>query len=413
MNYLEKSLLAIAILGLTACQGDEPQGEQNRRVEISLSRGQQEAVETQNHFGFRLLANLMEASPAEQNIVISPLSASMDLCMIAAGTDVKTAEEIYNVLGCIDPSKEVNSANSMLLSHLSTLDNTTDIRLTNSLWIDKRITGSGDYSSLCRKTFEADIYHESLATNSTMKKMNEWARKNTNGMIDPLLKYPLDDRVDMSFFNALYFKGKWTSPFEKELTKKSIFHCLSGADTEVDMMHKREVMKCLTDGSEDVVRLYYGNMAFSITLVLPKDGTSVVESLKSLSATKVTKWEDLLENKIQNSKVNLSLPRFTTEYNNDICVTGLYKMGLPNLSSMMFPTISDSKMCIGNLWQSSAITIDETGTEASSVTYTGMDTALPDFIDKEVTIDFDHPFYYWISETSTKAILFAGVVTYL
>lgn len=410
----------IALAGLQGCSSDEPKiktDDSDQRIDIPISRSEHDALAKQNEFGFRMLGRLEESRMMlNDNIVFSPLSASMDLSMIAAGATPEVADAIYATLGYNGASvADVNSANKTILSHLPGLDSKSTVRIANSLWIDHRVNLLSQYTDMCGDIYSADLYRDNLSSSEAMKKMNAWAAEKTEGVINSLLRQPLDGTLDISFFNALYFKGEWASPFKAELTDKSRFSNRDGSEKTVDMMHGEKKLKCWRDDTEQALKMIYGNGAYSITLVLPNEGVSVEESLATFSASKIAEWLEISKATGANytKNVDISLPRFSVKYEGKM-VEALASMGMPRIESIRtWPGISADKVCLGNLIQHAAISVDEKGTTAAAVSYTDTYLADADFDVERVTMTFDRPFFYWISEVSTDAILFMGIVNSL
>ena len=65
---------------------------------------------------------------------------------------------------------------------------------------------------------------------STRKQINKWVSKATNKLITSILpKRSVDPSTVLVLANAIYFKGKWSKPFEKKKTKDGEFYCLDGS----------------------------------------------------------------------------------------------------------------------------------------------------------------------------------------
>ncbi|CAL4963732.1 unnamed protein product [Urochloa decumbens] len=69
------------------------------------------------------------------------------------------------------------------------------------------------------------------------KEINRWVSKATNGLIASILpEGSVHPGIAMVLANAIYFKGKWFHPFDKEDTKKKRFYCLDGSRVRVPFM---------------------------------------------------------------------------------------------------------------------------------------------------------------------------------
>ena len=154
----------------------------------------------------------------------------------------------------------------------------------------------------------------------------------------------------------------------------------------------------------DIIDLPYGNSQFSMTIVLPKDQTTVPDIVRRLNQKQLTTW---LANGYTAQDLELQLPRFKMEYNkefNDI----MTQMGMgeaftkeANFSRMLDnPT---ERLFISKIAQKTFLEVNEEGAEAAAVTVvlTKVDSApLPVLVNR--------PFVFLIREKSTNAILFIG-----
>ena len=73
-----------------------------------------------------------------------------------------------------------------------------------------------------------------------------------------------------------------------------------------------------------------------------------------------------------------------------------------------FSKMSNANLLINWIKQRVTIHVDESGTEATSTSGVGMGEMAD--ISTPLKVDFNRPFAFFITETSTKAVLFAGKV---
>ena len=107
---------------------------------------------------------------------------------------------------------------------------------------------------------------------------------------------------------------------------------------------------------------------------------------------------------------DLWLPRFTCENKRIHLEESLQELGIEKAFEEPWLQLFDSNNSnsgISTLFQSTKIAVDEEGTEAAAVTVATMDATA--VLASHITFHCDHPFLYTITETSTGAILFAGV----
>ena len=165
----------------------------------------------------------------------------------------------------------------------------------------------------------------------------------------------------MYLLNAIYFKGIWTTQFDKKNTSREPFSQEDGGRTDVDMMHQTATFNYTADKSFQLVQLPYGNQAFSMMVLLPVEGLSLHEAVALLCSEGY--WGGL-QSRLSEAEVTLSLPKFKTEYSkklNDV----LTAMGMGIAFSTMadFSGMSDCPAFIEFVKQDTYISTDEEGTE--------------------------------------------------
>ena len=96
-------------------------------------------------FGFRLLAQLAPAKP-RGNVFFSPFSISQALDLTLNGAGGQTQQGTATTLGLSDlPLKNVNQANSLLLSSLENPDPLVKLAVANALWIQQGLAFNPEF----------------------------------------------------------------------------------------------------------------------------------------------------------------------------------------------------------------------------------------------------------------------------
>jgi serpin B len=206
--------------------------------------------------------------------------------------------------------------------------------------------------------------------------------------------------------NAIYFKGKWATEFDPELTRPNPFYVTPDQPVEVDMM----VMKDFTYptyATQDVAlaELPYRGKDISMILLVPTrlDGLGAVEA--SLTPENLAAWMDALEPR----KQDLYLPRFevASEFGlNDVLVA----MGMPDAFDPQTADFSgmdgERDLSIQAAVHKAFVKVNEEGTEAAAATGIGVGvTSMPP------SVRADRPFLFLIHDNVTGSILFLGRVT--
>lgn len=392
--------------GFAACKPTAVQEEDNPYKAVSLTTRQADFVDTGNSFSFNLLAKVEAAS--DKDYVISPLSLQFLLGMILDGAKDATADEICKVLGY--GKGEVAAVNEYCLSmlrQLPELDKQTKLHIANAIYVDDGWPLKDSYKADVANYYKAAVSNLDFSkTEESAAVINKWCSDNTEGLIKEVIEETSPDMLAY-LLNALYFKSQWLSKFDKKLSCDEVFHNPDGSKAgKVKMMKDEREMDYLSSESFQAVRLPYGNGAYSMTVLLPKDGMGVSDVTKELAAND---W-NILKNSFYGCMVELWLPRFQTTFHiklNDI----LSEMGMPSSFDTRadFTPMSEYALYLSFVNQDAVVKVDEEGTEAAAISSAGMmkNTSVGP-PEKTVVFHADKPFLYLITEKSTGAILFAG-----
>ncbi len=407
-------LCAALLLGTAACtSSDDPgkgQVEKPEYKSIELSRAEYEYVQTQNEFAKKLYVGMHNNFGTKDNLVLSPLSASMALSIAASGAAGDTRAQIIETLGFADADIDVvNSLNARLANELISVDPSTAFSLANAAWFDKSFTVKDDFLNNCRNSYGMTADCVDMHTEATRQLINKWAADNTRGLIKDLIKdvHALDG-LKALMANALYFKGIWTDEFDKNLTTKAAFHNADGTESKVDMMHNSFKGIALVTENCTAVEMYLGSSNYRMVFVLPAEGHDFASVLPELEA------ENMPGIFVSPYDIELALPRFDITCSDMSLVNVLMAMGIRELFNSLtcdMSAMTDDPLYLDFILQSTRLTIDESGAEAAAVTMEGWYGASG--TSGSLSISFDRPFGFYIYEHSTKAIIFMGDVNKL
>lgn len=382
-------------------------------IKIELRGSEAEMVKSDQQFAIEFFANVFneEAAELDKNFMISPLSLSMALAMTWNGADGETKAVMQKVLkldGYTD--QEVNEYYEKLREALLKTDPSTKLAIANSIWTNKNIKIKDDFIRLNNEYFNSTVESVDFSDANSVKLMNKWAADNTNNLITHVLDKTNPNAL-MYLMNALYFKGIWTSEFNSRNTSSKPFYSEDGQTKNVDMMHQKSSFKYNENQTMQIVELPYGNQAFSMIVLLPKEGNKLADVTQELQNS--NSWGNLVSG-LRSTQVDLYLPKFKTEYSrvlNDV----LEKMGMgiafePGAAD--FSRMTDADAFISFVEQFTYINTDEVGTEAAAVTVVGIEPTSYQ-PDTTATFNANRPFIYIIRENSTGSILFMGAVKYI
>lgn len=407
---MKKLLIALIVplsIMFVSCENDEGLSSPTQeRKDIVLSRSEEQMVNENVKFAFSLFNKVNEMEKEKPNWIISPFSASVVLSMIANGANGNTLTELQDVLGFKGFSMdEINSYYQRLDAELRGLDNSVQLTLANSVWVNNGVNVYDSYIKVSKDMYNAPVTSLNFFEPKTLSTINKWCGNQTNGLIPQILD-EIPDGMISCFLNALYFKGIWKNKFKESYTKDELFTCADGRTKKVKMMQQNEEYYCWGNEHFALAEFPYGNEAFSMVVLLPNEGESLEESLHLFTADC---WTESVE--MKKKELYVRFPRFELKYEASL-IEALKMMGVTDAFDAMnanFSNFSSSDLFVSLFKQSAYIKVDEKGTEAAAVTVGGLDATSPGPM---VTGKFymDRPFAFFIKEKSTGTILFMGKV---
>ena len=416
---LKSKILALSLIIFTAvlmsssCEGKHNEIDLNNLpepIKIELRSSEIEMVRSDQSFAFNFLSYVYAEESTEENnsFMISPLSLSMALAMTMNGADGETKSVMLEALkleGFSD--EEINSYYKKLREALLSTDPSTKLSIANSIWTNQNVVIKDEFVGKNRDYFNSSVESVNFSDRKTAGLINDWASKNTNGLIKKVIESTSSDDL-MYLLNAIYFKGMWVSEFNRSNTHPKPFMLENGATVNVEMMNQTEKFNYKDNELMQLVELPYGNSAFSMIVMLPKEEKKLLDVIRALNNSDY--WAGLKSGLIEH-EVELFLPKFKTEYSKKLnkVLTDM-GMGLAFTNDAEFSGMSDIPAKIDFVKQDTYISVDEIGTEAAAVTTVGMVmTSMPSEPQK-VVFNANRPFIYVIQENYTGSILFMGIV---
>lgn len=372
---------------------------------LTLSDAQDRIIAQNNAFAVKLF----EKTAKMQSTVISPVSVSYLMAMLANGANGQTKTDIMKALQLTDNDlDEMDALYRMMIQRCGSLDKETTLRIANYFAMNKDVELKDAYANNMKTIFNAGIESLDFTSPKTTAHINNWCKKNTNGMIPSIINN-VDANATAYIMNAIFFNGTWADKFNKSNTKNENFKGYTRDITMVPMMHKSDKLLYWANDMYAAVRIPYGNGSYTMTVMLPNEGKSIDEMLKSMENADFTAWRQDAEQCI----VDLKLPRFTTEA--DVTLNNIIsELGAANIFSSKadFKNIANTNMFVSQMFQKAKIEVSEEGTKAAAVTAAIMTmSALPTEEPKHVTFHANRPFVYMITEANTNAIFFMGQFT--
>lgn len=371
---------------------------------LILSDAQRDIIENNNAFAL----NLFSQMKGFDSKVVSPMSVSYLMGMLANGADGQTRQEIMKAIGCEKVSlRDLNEFYQMLITRANYFDKATTINIADYIALNCHYQLKDGFASTMQNYYKAGVESLDFSKASTLKRINRWCSDHTDGMIPKIIEQVDADAVSY-IMNAIYFNGTWTDKFDTRQTKLENFQSYTRDIKKTQMMHRNGKYQYMDNADFAAVNLPYGNGSYSMTVILPNRGKSIDEVMAGLDAKKVSE----LGRSMDECVVDLKLPRFTISQEtslNDI----ISKLGAPTMftSGADFSNFASGNLSISKMLQKAKIEVSEEGTKASAVTMAmvAMTALRPE--PRKVEFHANRPFIYMITEHSTGAILFMGQYT--
>ena len=377
---------------------------------LILSDAQHEMVNNNNSFAFSLYNKTMGMNSR----VVSPLSVTYLMSMLANGADGETQQQILATLGWAgegiqQPSlQDINDYSRMLIEKTARLDKAVTVEIANYVAVNKEFKLNSKFQKSVERDYKAGVESLNFTSPSTLKHINDWCNDRTHGMIPSIIN-ELDPDAVSYLMNAIYFNGTWKDKFSKEETKQEMFRGYTRDIQYVDMMHRHGEYFYADGDGYSAVSIPYGNGAFRMTVILPSEGSFLRDVMASMDGGKF----QALQRSMEKCNVDLKIPRFTTEVDlplNDI----ISALGAPLIFSSQadFSQFARGNFYVSKMFQKAKIEVSEEGTKAAAVTAAiMMMSAMRPEKKRNVVFHADSPFAYIISENSTGSIYFMGQYT--
>ena len=413
------ALTATVLLALSACSSTKKISDNKSNDIVSmtteeeidpefmvLSDAQYELVKRNNNFALNLFSEMKGVG----SNVVSPMSVTYLMAMLANGAEASTREEIMDAIGAKDfDIDEMNAFYAYLIRRAKTADKQTTLNIANYIALNKEFKLKKKFASTIADSYQGAVESLDFTNPESTKRINGWCSEHTNNMIPTII-----DQVEPSavayILNAIYFNGTWTDKFDKNNTKKEQFNGYTRDIMYVDMMHRNAKYYYTSNDVYSAVTLPYGSGAYSMTVILPNEGKFITDLTKTLNADTIAS----LRRNMEECLVDLKLPRFTTEMK--LPLKGIVaKLGAPSMFDATradFSSFANGNVYVSEMLQKAKIEVSEEGTKAAAVTM-GMVklTSMRPQEPRRVDFHCDRPYVYMIQDNYTGAILFMGQFT--
>lgn len=342
----------------------------------------------------------------EGNLFFSPYSISSALAMACAGARGDTAEQMEKALH-FTPGAALHAEFAALFAQLLQAESGVQLKIANALWPQAGYPFLAEYLGLIRTYYGEEItpldYND---TEAARQMINGWVRDKTESKIQELIPAGvLNALTRLVLTNAIYFKGKWASPFDAQKSRVMPFLLQENQTVPVPYMVQHGRFRCAELDRLQVLEMLYGDGQFSMVILLPQMG-----GLRLLEdRLKPENLHDWLS-KLLPCTAALSIPRFT--YSADfhlnqalaaLGMTDAFRADSANFAGM---DGNPNWLYISAVLHKAFIDVNEEGADAAAATAVVMRSR--GALQPDVIFTADHPFIFLIRENKTGSILFLG-----
>ena len=373
------------------------------------------------------------------NFFFSPYSLCTALSLLDVGAGTETKTELEEMLGITD----LNAWNAAIKAYLEKpWAEETFVLTANSVWMQQGKEWSESMETAFLQPagfyYNSELYEVDFLGNNeaVTEQVNAWAERNTNGMIPKVMDKVPTDTV-MALMNAVYFEGKWETPFDPDDTYEQTFYGTDG-ERKVEMMHQyNERYAYVESNGIKGIALPYKEAGVVMKIFLPilpdehmgivEDGMQaegeddnaaasrkqpdIEELFAALSTEEKEALLDSLDVAPKEEITRLAVPKFTMELGIDGLVEILQDMGMETafLPEADFDSIAED-IFVTDVIHKAKIEMDEDGTKAAAVTVVTMTESAAMIEEPPIIFEADRPFVYFLQDTETGMILFMGRV---
>lgn len=364
-----------------------------------------------NAFAIDLYSRL---SATGGTLFFSPISIETAMAMTYAGARGRTAQQMAKVLHLPADQESMHTDLGGFLRELNTGE-TTDpsvgfqLSVANAIWGQKGLGFRPAFVKLLKADYGAGLREVDFEADpeGARKTINHWVAEETRDKISNLIgSGALNPKTRLVLTDAIYFKGRWVSQFEKQATKNEPFHVAANRQELVPMMHRIGTYGYMEDDSLQVLKLRYVGNELSMIILLPRQIAGLADLEKTLSLEKLATWLSRLHDR----QVDVATPRFKITAQFELNST-LQAMGMSDAfgSKADFAGMTDKPdLAISKVIHKAFVDVNEEGSEAAAATGVTMRPLAIMRPTPPVVFRADHPFVFLIRHERSGAILFMG-----
>ena len=344
------------------------------------------------------------------NLILSPFSISTALSMLLDGARGQTAAGMAAALDQVHPGPGYHAAVASLAAELTKQANSggNQLAIANGVWVQQGFPLASEFERTIRTLYQAPLTPLDFHTRAepARREINSWTAQRTNDRIQELFAPgSMDATTRLVLTSAIYFYGKWRSPFDPKSTRVEPFLLGGGRTVDAKFMHQRADFLYGETPDAQILEMRYQGTPLVFDILLPKANDGLAELERSIQPDVLSAWFGALTSR----KVEAAIPKFRAESAFSLRDM-LSRLGMADAFGRAadFSGIDGRRdLYLGVVVHKAFVDVSEEGTEAAAAT--GATVHFMAMRRQEPTVfRADHPFVFFIRDTASGVILFEG-----
>jgi len=393
------------------------------------------AVTANNGFAVDLYSQVRGAS-ATQNLLTSPISASIALTMTYAGASGTTASQMATALHYGSAASTIfegqNALSQALASrgaaalaadaHIASeqgqpAPSSSDylLQIVNSVWGQETYTWNAPFLDILAEDYGTGVFEQDFVHDFDPARVliNDWVSTETASKIQNLLpEGALTTDTRMVLVNAVHLKLPWSTPFDVSQTAPATFTTASSSSVSTPFMNTTGTLPYVDDGNAQIVGLTLSNAQEAVVIAFPHGDLATYEAGLAATSAGITMPTTSALVQLSVPKVSFTSPTFSL-------ADALKTMGMPvafdkqnaNFSGLCTSPPDGDTLYISDVLQKAMIAMQETGVEAAAATaviIAGDAAGMAGPPPTPIPMIVNRPYVISIVDVPTGAVLFLG-----
>ncbi|RCV18168.1 LOW QUALITY PROTEIN: hypothetical protein SETIT_3G279000v2, partial [Setaria italica] len=356
------------------------------------------------------------------NLAFSPVSIYDALSLVAAGARGTTLDELLALLGALAEFAR-GVAERALADRFGSGSRAPLVAFACGLWHEKTVALKPAYRAVAVESYKAKTRAADFSKKpeKARKKINRWVSKATKDLITEVLpprSVHSPDRPRDCQLNAIYFKGRWSMPFDQAATETARFHLLYGSTVRAPFMRNRKDHAIERHKGFKDSYLHDGSgqgsgeqPRFSMCVFLPDARDGLPELVDKMASCPNFLWDHLPKSRIETKEVRLPMFKlsFSSRINGVLEAMGMQAAFDPGESNLKDMLEGNQPLVVEHVFHKAVIEVNEDGTEAAASSACTLQLLC---LCTRPPVNFvaDHPFAFFVVEEVSSTIIFMGHV---